>query len=243
MPLEQSLKIEQLSPAELERLLSLAGAAQGFLRHDLAGHLVLLKHNSHYIAHLASGEIDLDLGSLRERAADMISKADYIYRTLERFTVSGSITWSLTSSPSEIVKLVATDLAQDLQVLPPQEPALQVLFPSNALYAVIFELTRNAATHSCSSSVALEWSVQSDKLLLSIHDAGTTLRQALTDRLLALELTHPQLFKESGGLSIVRRIAHCAGGLLLARRSHILGGAEISVHLPISAYSLGENTR
>jgi len=242
-PLEESLKIEQISSAEIERLLSIAGAAQGFLRHDLVGLLGLLMHHSHYMKHTASGEIELDLGRVREIAEELSSTARDIDRTISRFTLNRSIKWSLISSPSEIVQLVAADLAQNLQVISPLESSLQVLFPSSALYAIIFELARNAASHSPNSTVAIDLLVQSNRLLVSIHDAGTSLEQVLTDRLLVLDLIQPQLFKPMGGLSIVRRIAHYAGGLLLARRSRILGGTEISVHLPVTAYSLSEKTR
>jgi signal transduction histidine kinase len=105
---------------------------------------------------------------------------------------------------------------------------------------VSYELASNAVNHAARSPVAFDWSFESDMLFVAVHDSGTGLSHLLADRFLPLELIGPQLFRKGGGLSIVRRVAHSSGGLLLARRSTTLGGAEIGVRLPISAYSLEE---
>lgn len=231
-------RLDCIPPSEIERLLRIMSEAQGFIRHDIVGEIAEVRAFFSILKRRLDREMtDDDKLRLKALLVNTESSMNTLFRVLNVHLVGEKIRWSLISDLSYIAKDVSSILEeQGVKVLPLQGPSAHVIFPENALYSVLLELARNAAVHANGSQVALEWSLQPDTIALSVHDSGKEISHLLTDRFVALELSSPELFKAKGGLSIIRRIVHCSEGLLLARRSAILGGAEFSVRLPIISY-------
>lgn len=242
MPQVQHFDDFQLTVDDARRFLSIAGASHAFVRHDVLHPLQNLMNSSRILdRHLAEMRTEdiLTMGRTMSNSAQEISRC--IQHLVQ--TARSDFKWEFTTSLAGMAQTVMADLAEcTINICESSPLRLRVLFPSNALYSVVYELSRNASVHAAASPITLEWSMQSDAVLVSVHDAGAALHSLLSEKRLALELIEPSLFKHNGGLAIIRRIAHSSGGLLLARRSPILGGAEVSVQFPISSFAFDEKS-
>lgn len=236
MNIKPRLPLDQLTSVEVDDLLKIVGEAQGFLRHDFVGTKGLVQFFFHKLKLFFNGQAtEEDLRDLQEYFFIVQDRANELFRRIETHLIDKRVEWSLTSYLPDIADKVAVVLRESgLEEFVPQGPKVHVAFPQGALYSIALELARNAAVHAPGSPVALEWSVQSSKLCLSVHDGGVALISSLSERLRVLEL--PVLHKRGGGLSFVRRIVQYSKGEILVRRSATLGGAEFLVNLPISSH-------
>lgn len=228
---------------ELERLMDIVRYVNSFVRHDIRNPIQALMYCLECTRQLTETN-PMDLAQLTQRLAlalQLTQELTHRIDTLLPRPPSGSH-WRV-SEPYPIAQdMLKMWPEAQIAVHPRACRTLKVLYPASALSSMVNELVRNAQKHTRNASICLVWRLAAGRFRYSVHDAGQGIVRSLPTRYVPLEFLELSTPKE-GGLFLIRRIASTSGGLTLIRRSPILGGTEVCLDLPVSAYCMGRSKR
>lgn len=236
----------ELTPTNVDRLVSLAVSGADLFRHDIGNALqnalsrVKLAQETLVTFEKTKDARDAQrIADLSANLTDVESQLRRLNRIVQATFIKRGRDDGLEvfiSKPREVIDQIAALYPDaDITVHSASSPGCELLYPENILFGLLHELILNALRHTPSSrQILVNWSVDDGRFSCSVHDAGHGIIPDLGHGYLPLDaLTlESAASKESVGLSIANRVTARSGGLLLFRRSAFLGGTEAHIELP-----------
>jgi signal transduction histidine kinase len=235
----------KLTPEQMMRLLKLAVSFTPIMRHDLNGDAANIIFALGVIDDRIKELTECDenhLGqkenlSLIKRVVDLASRSmNSILGTLDTLRI-----YSVEDEFHENVFFTRPSLVQ--KVLKKKFPRLKIeselpddfkfVFPEYLFNGIVAELVRNAVKHGSSKKILIKWRVQGgNSFECEVHDSGRGFPNLVEHFQPGFSLVSSD--KWSGhGLKLLHNVISMANGILLFKRSPILGGSMAYLQLPI----------
>jgi signal transduction histidine kinase len=191
----------------------------------------------------APGQVDERLsGTVRKAAAEALRAADVLHRLRDFYIGGRSLRESvdLANLCATVVATFADRLARakiSLHVIP--DPVLTVIEGDETqMHIVLHNCVANAidaveAGNAAQKRIEIEWRSESRDVTIAVHDSGPGIDPATADRVFEPFVSR----KPDGmglGLAIARSLIRAHGGEISAGVSERLGGARITVRMPLT---------
>ncbi len=233
--------------AELSRAMrfAVAGELASATAHELNQPMTALVSylNAAEILAQSPGQVDERLsGTVRKAAAEALRAADVLHR-LRDFYIGGRSQ----RESVDVAKLCATVAASFidrlarakivLDVIP--DPALALIEADETqMHIVLHNLVANAidaveTVNAAQKRIEIQWRGEGRDVAIAVHDSGPGIDPATTDQVFEPFVSQ----KPEGmglGLAITRSLVRAHGGDVSAGASERLGGARITVRLPLA---------
>ena len=246
-PLKLALESLSLSGEEYSRLYGVLASLNSSLRHDLSNALgrtsIISEHALEALAGLAATlERPLDPVAVRDVLARLASDIKAMEKSAR--TAIGLV-WNLLpryQSDSHALVAKPVSVVQEIQrMFDPTvvtiealgSPELEILFPEAALFGLLHELVINAKQATESPRILISWQQKRQNFLAVVEDSGPGFPGvAPSQKVEPNDLQTPR----RGGIALWDSILHRSGGFMLLGRSSTLGGAEITIQIPVTAW-------
>jgi signal transduction histidine kinase len=148
-----------------------------------------------------------------------------------------SQTQLLVSKPYQIIQTIQDTYPEiSIQIDKHSWRSLEVVYPENILIGLLQEFVYNAIKNIDKAAIFLSWKIEGSRIQFEIHDNGKGMIKDLGRAFIPLSNERSAETRQDRGLDIANKIISRSGGVLLFKRSSILGGTLVYFELPIYGY-------
>lgn len=164
-------------------------------------------------------------------AADAFSETfDMFFKQYQPLDINNNFV----SKPMNIVNIIRSERKNiEINIGKKSLRSLELVFPENILFGILFELVNNAGKFiKQKGKILIRWKIEGSRFICEVHDNGPGIIKNLSHKFLPLEI----LSIKRGGLHIINRLISVSEGHLFFSKSKYLGGTLVYLDFPIIAY-------